>query len=106
MPEKYLEIAQLLGALLISIISVTASITRRMAKGETYSVVKVISELLTALLAGYLMYSAYPSISDAAPSWFTLPIAVSLAAHVGGRLFQELEDEFMIRLKAKLKQII
>ena len=54
-------------------------------------------DFLAAILAGYLMYSVYPHIVDDIPKWFTLPVAVAFSAHVGGRLFQEMENELVNR---------
>jgi len=82
----------LLGAFLVSVISGFISISRRVISGHQASILWVISEFLTAILCGYLMFTAYPQIQADVPKWFTLPIAVAFAAHVGGKVFQEIEN--------------
>lgn len=89
--QSHPDIWGLLGALIISIISGFISIAQRISKGHTISLIWVSSEFAAALLAGYLMYDAYPRIAETLPSWCTLPIMVALASHVGGRAFQVLE---------------
>lgn len=81
----------LIGAFIVSIISGIISISRRVVNGHQASLLWVISEFLTAIMCGYLMYTAYPYLLKFAPDWFTLPIAVAFAAHVGGKVFQEVE---------------
>lgn len=80
------------GAFLVSLISGVVSITRRIVNGHNASILWVVSEILTAILAGYLMYTAYPAITHEVPKWFTLPIAVSFSAYAGGKAFQEVEN--------------
>ena len=87
----------LLGALIVSFVSGIISISRRVINGRKPSLLWVISEFMTAILCGYLMYSAYPHIHESAPNWFTLPIAVAFAAHTGGKVFQEIENELVRR---------
>lgn len=84
----------LLGAIIVSTISGIVSITRRVLNGQQASLLWVVSEFLTAILCGYLMYVTYPAIMDDVPKWFTLPVAIAIAAHVGGRAFQEIEANF------------
>jgi hypothetical protein len=87
----------LFGAFIVSIVSGFISISRRVVNGHDWSLMWVISEFLTAILCGYLMFTAYPQISDSLPKWFTLPIAVAFSAHVGGKVFQEVENELVKR---------
>jgi len=86
-----------IGALIVSVISGVVSITRRIVNGHNASILWMISEILTAILAGYLMYTAYPHIVDDVPKWFTLPIAVSFSAYAGGKTFQEVENALVRR---------
>ena len=86
------EVWDIIGALIVSIVSGAISISRRVVSGYPASMLWVVSEFLTAILAGYLMFSAYPHIVDTVPKWFTLPVAVAFSAHVGGRVFQEIEN--------------
>jgi len=84
----------LLGALIVSTISGIVSISRRVIHGQQASLLWVVSEFFSAILCGYLMYSAYPHIVADVPQWFTMPVAIALAAHIGGRVFQEVEANF------------
>jgi hypothetical protein len=79
-------------ALVISLISASVSIARRIVNGHEASYMWLISEYLTAILCGYLMYEAYPMVSHMMPNWATLPVAVAFVAHSGGRVFQECES--------------
>jgi hypothetical protein len=60
--------------------------------------------MLTAILCGYLAYTAYPTLSQFLPSGVTLPVAVSVAAHSGGRIFQELEDTLISAIDRHIKK--
>lgn len=81
----------LLGALIISLISGFISIAQRIDRGHRVTILWVTSEFLAAMLSGYLMYNAYPSLEGDLPGWITMPIAVAFSAHVGGRSFQAFE---------------
>lgn len=107
MLEKIPDTLNLVGAVIISVISSIAAITRRIAKGEKNSIVWFISEFLTAILCGFMMYSAYPAIQPSVPGWFTMPVAVAIASHVGGRIFQEAEQEMLRRFRKffKIKEV-
>lgn len=85
----------LVGAFIISTISGFISIARRILMGHPASFLWIISEYLTAILCGYLMYHAYPYLADSLPNWITSPIAIALAAHTGGRVFQEVEQTLL-----------
>lgn len=85
----------LLVALGISLVSGFISIGRRINRGHAASILWVVTEFASAILAGYLMYQTWPKINGIMPDWFTLPIAVAIAAHTGGRVFQEIEGEFI-----------
>lgn len=85
------ELAGLLSALAISIVSGIISITQRILRGYPASVLWVLSEFMAAMLCGYLVWDIYPAISGTLPDWLSMPILVALAAHVGGRGFQTLE---------------
>ena len=86
------DVWEILGALFISFISGTISILRRISQGTGGNIFWIISEFLTAILCGYLMYHAYPVIDPMVADFFTLPVAVALAAYSGGRIFQEIEQ--------------
>ena len=85
------ELAGLLSALAISIVSGIISITQRILRGYPASVLWVLSEFMAAMLCGYLVWDIYPAISGTLPDWLSMPILVALSAHVGGRGFQTLE---------------
>lgn len=85
------NLIELIIALSISTISGAVSISRRILAGQPATILWVISEFLSAILCGYLMYDSYPVLTKYLPEWVTLPVAVAVAAHIGGRTFQELE---------------
>ena len=89
------DLWNILGALLISTISGFISISNRILDGHKASLLWIISEFLTAILCGYLMYNGYPALEPYIPAWFTLPVAIAVAAHTGGKLFQTVEKEFI-----------
>jgi tellurite resistance protein TehA-like permease len=86
------ELLDFVGAIIVSVISGIISIARRVTAGHKASILWVISEFMMAIMSGYLMYTAYPHIRESMPAWFTLPIAVAFSAHVGGKVFQEVES--------------
>ena len=98
-PMSTQDIVGILTAVFISIISGTISITRRIAAGYSSSVLWVVSEFLTAILCGYLMYNAYPYLDPSLPDFITLPVAVAFVAHSGGRIFQEVESALIKQYK-------
>lgn len=86
------EFIEFMIAFAISAISATVSITRRILSGHNSNWLWVISEFMTAILCGYLMFNAYPFVHGYLPNWVTEPVAVAFVAHSGGRIFQELES--------------
>lgn len=91
------DIWGVIGALIISTISAIISIARRILDGHPANWLWIISEYLTAILCGYLMYYTFPIIEDSLPEWVTLPVAVAIAAHTGGRVFQLAERAIINR---------
>lgn len=85
------ELAGLISALVISIVSGVISITQRILRGYPASILWVLSEFMAAMLCGYLVWDIYPIIGGTLPDWLSMPILVALAAHIGGRGFQTLE---------------
>ena len=83
-----------LTMLIISIVSGTISIFRRILQGQEASWIWAIAEFLSAILMGYLVYDAYPIFQKYLPEWITLPIMVAIAAHSGGRMLQFSESKF------------
>jgi hypothetical protein len=97
------DIWGVLSALIISTISGFISIARRILSGHPANLLWIISEFLTAILCGYLMYHAYPTLQESLPEWVTLPVAIAVAAHVGGRVFQELEATILRKYAELMK---
>lgn len=84
-------------AFLVTLLSCFISVTRRIIAGHPTTVLWICCEFATAILCGYLMYDAYPALAEVTPDWFTLPIAIAVSAHIGGRIFQEMEGELIRR---------
>lgn len=93
--DHFSEVQSLIGAFIVSVVSGFISIARRVTNGYQASLLWVVSEFLTAILCGYMMFTAYPFLPAETPEWFTLPIAVAFAAHVGGKVFQEVETQML-----------
>jgi hypothetical protein len=98
------DIWNLVTALIISMISGIISISRKILRGHPSTFLWVVSEFLTAILCGYLMYHSYPQLDPSIPDEITRPVATAIAAHIGGRVFQELEAMFLERYIPFLKQ--
>lgn len=92
------DIWGLLGAVVISLLSGLISIAHRITKGHPFSILWFAAEIAGAVLAGYLVYDMYPIIKKDLPEWLTMPVLVSLAAHMGGKLFQVTEKLFYQRI--------
>lgn len=94
---QYPDFMQLLGAMLISLISGTVSITKRLSQGQTFTFVWFFSEFLTAMLCGYLAYISYPVLPDDVQALLTQHAFIAVCAHSGGRIFQQLEETLLSR---------
>lgn len=106
MPWKaHTDLFSILGVFLISFISGFISVAQRIARGHATSVLWVVSELLSAVLCGYIMYDAYPNLSKYLPEWCSMLMMICLAAHVGGRGFQELEKHLYSRFNPMERQL-
>ena len=103
-PQQVPDLWGMFIALAISLLSGAVSIGRRILGGHQSTVLWVITEFLTAILCGYLMYNAYPVVSAYMPKWVTLPVAVAVAAHSGGRVFQEVEQILLEHYSTLLKR--
>lgn len=101
-PEP-LDFWGILITFIISTVSAVISISRRVISGHRATFLWVLSEYLTAILCGYLVYHAYPYFGDIIPQWATRPIVVAVAAHSGGRIFQELEKAAFSRYSAFIR---
>ena len=76
-------------ALAVSIISSFVSISQKILSGTQASILWVVSEFAASVLVGMIVYDAYPKLG--LPEWITLPLAVAVSAHLGGRLIQYFE---------------
>lgn len=90
-PNYWGEFGDLVGAVLISLISGFISISQRIVGGHKASILWVSSEVMAAILAGYLAHETYPKLEGVIDTWISLPVFVSFAAYVGSRAFQILE---------------
>lgn len=87
---KNLDYLDVFIALLVSIISSFVSITQKILSGTEASILWIVSEFTASILTGMIMYDAYPKLG--LPEWITLPLAVAVSAHLGGRLIQYFEQ--------------
>lgn len=78
-------------AVILSLLSGFLSVASALAKGQKFSLLWLSAQLTGAVLAGWLVWDMYPLIADGVPVWFTQPIATSIAAHYGGKLFSIVE---------------
>ncbi len=90
---------QLLGVLLISLLSGFISVGRRMLRQNPPPILWVLSEFVAAILAGYLGWGAYPDLRDSLPRGVTMPVFIAVCAHFGGRFFQLSESYLEGRLQ-------
>jgi hypothetical protein len=86
------DLWDLVVTFILSTISGAISIGRRIISGVNSTWLWIVTEYLSAILCGFLMYGAFPVISPYLPSGITLTVAVAFAAHSGGRIFQESEE--------------
>lgn len=92
-PDQQQSVAlQLTGALLLSVVCGAISLGRRIVKYGRLPLIGVITEMLAAIVAGYLAWDAYPGLVDILYHGITRPIFVSACAYCGGRLFQYAEE--------------
>jgi hypothetical protein len=93
------NLSDLLMILALSAVSAIVAIGKRIASGKRPSIIWLCTEFLTAILCGYLMYTAYPALSGYMPEWITPPIAIAIAAHSGGRIIQAVEGSVVSYLE-------
>ena len=88
------ELLQYAVAGIIVLITAMMSVARQILKGRTSAFLWIIMEFLTAILLGFLAFDLYPILCELHywPEFASLNVTVCLAAHSGGRLFQEFED--------------
>ena len=99
--RNHSELLNIIAMFVISFVSGFISVAQRIVRGHKATVMWVISEFMAAILCGYLMYDLYPRLL--LPDWATMPIMVALAAHIGGRAFQEFEQYLYRRYAKALK---
>lgn len=78
-------------AVILSLLSGFLSVASALAKGQKFSLLWLSAQLTGAVLAGWLVWDMFPVIAADVPAWFTQPIATSIAAHYGGKLFSIVE---------------
>lgn len=98
------ELIAMITAFIITLISGTISIGRRILAGHRPSFLWVMTEYLTAMLCGYLTYVNYPSVQHLLPDEISRILLVAVMAHSGGRVIQELERVFIERLRSFWKR--
>lgn len=92
MPQNSPDFFTVLLLLLVAVVSGIVSILRRIDRGQVVSTVWVVGEFLAAILSAYLAYDIYQANAAMFPSWATLPLVVAVAAHMGGRGLQGIEN--------------
>lgn len=97
-PPNNIDAFTLISVLIISAVSGSISILRRIAEGQAVSIVWFLAEFLAAILCGYLAYDTYPAARAYIPDWITMPVFVAVSAHTGGRLLQIAEQTLYTRL--------
>lgn len=78
-------------AVILSLLSGFISVASALAKGQKFSLLWLTAQLSGAVLAGWLVWDMFPVVADDVPAWFTQPIATSIAAHYGGKIFSIVE---------------
>lgn len=87
----------------VSVVSATVSVTRRIVNGTPVSILWLISEYSAAILCGWIAFDAYESMEPYLPEWVTMFMFVAVAAHTGGKLLQISEQILQSRLPQSLK---
>lgn len=86
-----------ISMLILAVISGLVSISTRLIAGQMFTWLWFISQLFSAVLAGYIAWDMYPYVKDLIPVWCTQTLVVSVAAHFGGKLFALVEKVFYKR---------
>lgn len=97
------ELFTALLVFVVSLISATVSVTRRIVNGTPVSVLWLISEYSAAILCGWIAFDAYDSVSPYLPDWVTMFMFVAVAAHTGGKLLQMSEQILYSKMPKALK---
>lgn len=92
MPHNNSDFLSMLLLLLVAVVSGIISILRRIERGQVVSVVWALGEFLAAILAAYLAFDVYKANKAVFPTWATAPVIVAVAAHMGGRMLQSIEN--------------
>lgn len=80
------EVMSAAVSIIVAIVSGLVAMATRLNAGQKFSWLWFFTQLGGALLAGYLMWDAYPHLTFL-PAWCTQPVMVSVAAHYGGKIF-------------------
>lgn len=86
-----------ISMLVLATVSGFVSIAQRLLAGQVFTWLWLTANVFAALLAGYLAWDMYPYLKASLPDWCTQAMAVSVAAHFGGKLFPLLEKLFYKR---------
>lgn len=91
------------GALLIALMSGFIAVVNQLTGGQKFSFMWLAAQAVGALLAGYLMWDAYPLLALESwwPKYLTQPFAIALAGHYGGKIFSLAEKLFNRRMEIK-----
>lgn len=93
-------LVQLIGVIVISLISGLISVGRRILKGSAVPTLWIIVEIGAAILVGFLAWDAYPDLADKLPHGVTRLIFTCACAHVGGRILQQVENYIETKLQS------
>lgn len=88
----------------VSLVSATVSITRRIVNGAPVNLLWLISEYSAAILCGWIAYDAFDVIQPYLPDWVTAFMFVAVAAHTGGKLLQMSEQVLQSRLPPNMRE--
>ena len=104
MPQNQIpDIFALLIALLVSLVSGTISITRRILRGTPVNLLWLASEYMAAILCGWIAFDAYDSVSPFMPDWVTVFMFVAVASHTGGKVLQISEQVVQSKMDKTFK---
>ena len=92
------DLWSLLTMLFLSAVSGVVSVTQRIASGRAASFVWIFSELLAAVLAGYLASEFYLFAPETFQAYIPITVFVSTCAYSGGRFMQVAERTLYSKL--------
>lgn len=81
----------IIGVLIIALMSGFISIAQRIARGHKVSFLWIVSEIIAAVLCGWIAHDAFTHYKAYIPKWLSPVMVISLSAFMGGRIFQAAE---------------